>query len=109
MTTITIQKTRNNEYSAICFDGHAGFADSGKDIVCAAVSVLVINMINSVETLTSEVINVMTNEKKGTIICEFNEHPSKEAVLLVDSMILGLKEIEHQYGKKYVKLKIEEV
>ncbi len=109
MTTITIQKTRTSEYSAIHVDGHAGFANYGKDIVCAAISVLVINMINSIETLTTEVINVMTNEKTGTIICEFNEHPSKEAVLLVDSMLLGLKEIEHQYGKKYLKLKIEEV
>jgi hypothetical protein len=30
MTTITIQKTRTSEYSAIHVDGHAGFANMGK-------------------------------------------------------------------------------
>ncbi|WP_286028525.1 ribosomal-processing cysteine protease Prp [Ligilactobacillus agilis] len=31
--------------------GHAGYADSGFDIVCAAVSVLAINTVNSLEQL----------------------------------------------------------
>ena len=31
--------------------GHAGYAEYGQDIVCAAVSVLALNMANSVERL----------------------------------------------------------
>ena len=33
-------------------EGHAGYADYGQDIVCSAVSVLVINCINSIDELT---------------------------------------------------------
>jgi len=109
MTTITIQKTGSNEYSAFRFEGHSGFAESGKDIVCASISVLVINTINSIETLTSDKLEVETNEKKGLISGRFSGHPSMEATLLLDSMLLGLKEIEKQYGKKFIKLKFEEV
>ena len=33
-------------------EGHAGYSEAGTDIVCAAVSVLVINTINAVEMYT---------------------------------------------------------
>ena len=34
--------------------GHAGYDEYGKDIVCAAVSVLTVNMANSVEKFTDD-------------------------------------------------------
>ena len=34
--------------------GHAGYAEEGKDIVCAAVSVLAQNLIQSIEALTGD-------------------------------------------------------
>ena len=42
MTKIVIRKT-NGRYSGFSCSGHAGYAESGSDIVCAAVSVLVIS------------------------------------------------------------------
>ena len=48
MIQITIYKNKKHEYMGFDVDGHAGFDDSGHDIVCAAVSALVINTINSV-------------------------------------------------------------
>ena len=47
--------------------GHAGFDQSGRDIVCAAISILVINTINSIEELAAEKIIVDADEKAGTI------------------------------------------
>ena len=52
MTTITITKTSSDKYRSIECNGHAGFADYGNDIVCAAVSVLTINLINSIDNFT---------------------------------------------------------
>ena len=109
MTTITINKTSSGEYDSFFCIGHTGYAESGSDIICSAISILVINTINSIETLTDEVINVVTDEGNGLIQCEFNEHPSSDATLLVNAMILGITGIEKQYGKKYLKLKIQEV
>ena len=42
MITITVKK-RNGNYLEFVSKGHAGYAEEGQDIVCAAVSVLVIN------------------------------------------------------------------
>ena len=40
----------------ITVDGHAGYAEAGKDIVCAGVTALVENLIDSIEGLTADTI-----------------------------------------------------
>ena len=40
MVQITILKNKQGGYTGFTFKGHAGYAESGHDIVCAAVSVL---------------------------------------------------------------------
>ena len=98
----------NSEYSCIKAFGHAEYDDYGKDIVCAAVSVLVINTANSLEKFTEDLIHAETF-KDGTTEILLKEHPSKEAVLLIDSLILGLDNIRNQYGKKYLSVNYKEV
>ena len=98
----------NNEYSQIKAFGHAEYDDHGKDIVCAAVSVLIINAANSLEKFTNDLIMAETHED-GTTEILLMEHPSKEAVLLIDSLILGLEGIRNQYGKKYLSIDYKEV
>lgn len=89
--------------------GHSGFAGNGKDIVCAAISILVINTINAMERFAEEDMKVTTNEETGFIDCRFNTDLSDKGGLLMDSMILGLSNIADQYGSKYLLLKFEEV
>ncbi len=98
----------NNEYSQIKAFGHAEYDDYGKDIVCAAVSVLIINAANSLEKFTNDLIMAETHED-GTTEILLKEHPSKETVLLIDSLILGLEGIRNQYGKKYLSVDYKEV
>ncbi|MGL5260144.1 MAG: ribosomal-processing cysteine protease Prp [Lachnospiraceae bacterium] len=109
MTTISFYKTRNNEYQKFVCKGHAGFSVAGEDIVCAAISVLVINTINSLELITKEDIKIETDEKSGYISCEFNGTLKDTSIALMDSLVLGLTEINKQYQKKYIKLKFKEV
>ena len=97
MTTIVIYKS-NSQYSGFTCMGHAGFDQSGKDIVCAAISVLVINTINSIEELAAEEIIVDADETAGTIECHFPNEINEKTKLLMASMVLGLKGIEHDYG-----------
>ncbi len=97
-----------NEYSCIKAFGHAEYDEVGKDIICAAVSVLMINTANSLEKFTEDLILAQTHED-GTTEILLKEKPSKEAVLLIDSLVLGLEGIRNQYGKKYLSVEYKEV
>ncbi len=109
MISVVINKNRNNEYVSFSCKGHAGFDDYGKDVVCAAVSMLVINTINSIETLTDCKFDANQDENTGFIKVDFTQAVSKEAALLLDSMILGIEQVSKNYGTSYVKLKYKEV
>lgn len=110
MTKITVYKTKSGEYRKFICDGHAGYAERGEDIVCAAVSALVINTVNSLAEIAKEPIQVESDEEAGRISCSFSGQPLREAsVVLMDSLTLGLSRITAQYGKKHCKLTFEEV
>ncbi len=89
--------------------GHSGYAEAGSDIVCASVSVLVINTINSIERFTQDEIRVEERESDGVIDVRFVKAAGERAALLLDSMVLGLQEVEKQYGNRYLRLHFEEV
>ncbi|QQE77000.1 ribosomal-processing cysteine protease Prp [Alicyclobacillus sp. SO9] len=84
--------------------GHAGFAALGNDIVCAAVSVLATNAINSCEALLKVVPDV--TEEDGDLICVLNNPDSDEIQLLFESMVFGLQQMADEYPR-HVELKVE--
>ena len=90
-------------------NGHAGYADHGQDIVCSAVSVLVINTFNSIERFTDDAFNCEAVEDGGYMSMTFSDDISDRAQLLLDSMLLGLDEIQKQYGDEYISLQYKEV
>ena len=94
MIQITVYQNKKHEYVGFDADGHAGFDESGHDIVCAAVSVLVVNAINSIERFTSDQTSYVSDEDSGSVQFRFQERPSHDAQLLLQSMLLGLEEIE---------------
>lgn len=109
MIDITIIKSKNGEYKRVTCKGHAGFGSAGNDIVCSAISILVINTINSLDALTDTQMAVNSDEEKGLIDCSFSAVPDEKGTLLLDSMVLGLKGVVSEYGGRYLKLKFEEV
>ena len=94
MIRVTIYKTSRHEYTAFDVTGDAEYDDPGKDIVCAAASALVINAVNSVEHFTDDETSCVIDEESGSIALRFSQIPSHDAALLLDSMILGLEEME---------------
>ena len=109
MTKITIYRNENREVERFTCTGHAGYAASGEDIVCAGISILVINTINSIETFTSVPFVCEADEETGDIDFQFTDEISPNASLLIESMILGLKEIQNDYGNKFLVLDFKEV
>ena len=106
MIEISVFK-RNNDTKRITSKGHAYYADKGKDIVCAAVSVLLINTVNSIELYTDDIMEV--KEDDGMLDIRFPNSLSHDAGLLVSALILGLKEIAKEYGSDFITLNFQEV
>ena len=97
-------------YKGFTCMGHAEYARKGKpDILCAAISVLLTNTINSLEKLAGEQFSVVTNEETGFIKCDFKEDLQEKSVLLLDAMVFGLEDLSQTYGRKYLQVNFEEV
>lgn len=109
MTRITIYRNQDNLYTGFDCVGHAGFADAGEDVVCAGVSALVINTINSIDALTKERFSLETEEENGEILFRLDSPSGHDSYLLLQSMVLGLQGIVNQYGNQYIALDFKEV
>lgn len=92
-----------------CFTvkGHANYAGHGQDIVCAAVSVLTINVINSIEALTKDPFTSQVEEESGDVYFSFTDTISTESDILMQSFVLGLSGIEESYGSEYIHTEIK--
>lgn len=88
MITITRGKDR------ITIEGHAGYAPIGQDIVCSAVSALVQTLIQSVEKLTTDVIEY--DMKPGRVHIKW-WNLSSESRTLIDSFFIGVDMISFEY------------
>lgn len=95
MIEVKISETR------ITVDGHAGYADSGKDIICAAVSILTQNLIKSIEDLTND--SISYSMVSGHVDIKY-KNLSERGRLLVDSFFIGICGIANTYGEKYVQI-----
>lgn len=102
---IRVTKYLNNKDEIIGFNssGHADYATKGQDIICSAVSVLVINTINSVDKYTSDIIDYNEDEETGTIDFIIYSNISEKSELLLKSLFLGLQGIQDSYGRQYIK------
>ena len=106
MITITVKK-RKGTYLELISKGHAGYAEEGQDIVCAAVSALIITTVNSLEKFTDDKFDVQ--EKDGFVSIHFRNDLSERGMLLMDSLLLGLTEIAGSYNNRYLTVKVKEV
>ena len=107
MIKITIFKKK----ASVCgyaISGHAGYAIEGKDIVCAAVSVLGINTANAIDALTKTKIQAQAAES-GYLKVMLSDTIDDKAQVLLDAFSLGVQEIYNEYGKTYIHFEFEEV
>jgi len=104
MICITVTES-DGEYISVESNGHAGYAEEGQDIICAAVSALIVNTVNSVETLTEDLII----SEAGDVYFSFPNGYSESTALLVKSLLLGLESIRRDYGAQYLEIAFKEV
>ena len=109
MTKVTIYKNVKKECVGFKVFEHAGFGEAGSDIVCAAISILVINTMNAIEQFTDVDYTQDVDEEECAI--EFKVHkPTKDTTLLLETMVLGLQTLEdNEEYTEYIDLIFEEV
>ena len=76
-------------------------AETGNDIICAAVSALTQGLIHSLEALTEDEITHRLTD--GHIDIKY-ENLSERGELLVDSFFIAVSDIQNTYGKEYVQV-----
>ncbi|WP_409022633.1 ribosomal-processing cysteine protease Prp [Dellaglioa sp. P0083] len=89
--------------------GHADSGEYGQDIVCAAVSVLTINTVNSLTELAKLNPDVEMDEDNGGLMkVKLSESELNDATgqLFLESLVLGLQSIEQNY-QDYIKLTLK--
>lgn len=100
MITATFLYNEGRQITGFTVVGHAGYAQAGSDIVCAAVSALTINTINAIEKLTDS--RVEAAEDEGRLWCRCPDPSGNGIQLLMSACLLGLSSIREQYGSQYI-------
>ncbi len=103
MTEISFYKDSEDQFTGFKCTGHSGYADEGSDIVCAAVSMLTFNFVNSVEKLLGVKTYVEQREEDAYLNVSIEDYNRSDVQLLFRSLLLGIEEIEKNY-KKYLRL-----
>ncbi|MBQ4058074.1 MAG: ribosomal-processing cysteine protease Prp [Lachnospiraceae bacterium] len=108
MITVTVFE-KQEKIVGVQLEGHAEFGKKGRDIVCSAVSILYINLVNSLESFTDDEKELNGSTKINFQNVILKRLPSERAELLFQSFMLGITTIEQKYGKKYIVILNQEV
>jgi uncharacterized protein YsxB (DUF464 family) len=103
MIKANFKRDEQGDIVSVELTGHAMTGEAGHDIVCAGVSALTINTVNSLESLAGyEPIVDMEDDRVGgylyfETIAGLNEEKIQITRILMESLKLGLTEIQNEY------------
>ena len=83
----------NEDFKNLKITGHAGYADKGKDIVCASASSIILSSVNLAIEFNKNV-KFIDDLNKIEITNNTNDENVKK---VFSNMILSLEELERQY------------
>ena len=75
--------------------GHAGFAEEGRDIVCAAVSILTTTCVNALESVAG--VKPEAQAKDGRMAVSLPADAGHDAQVILRSMRQGLSDLAEEY------------
>ena len=92
---------------------HSGFAESGKDIVCAGISCITQTAVLGLENVAKVDCNTQIDPQKGYLSVQIaqndiNSAKFESAQIILRSMLCGLEDLQEQYPK-YLKLEESEL
>ena len=109
MITATFSYDQEDTILSFEITGHAGYADAGEDIVCAAVSVLAIETVNSIEKMANHRMTVKQADEDGGYLfahVQSNVVGKQHEItqILLKHLYLSLQDVHETYPD-YVQLK----
>ena len=103
MIKITIRYQSTGEFASLTSQGHADSAPHGQDLVCAAVSGVLLGGINA---LKGKNFSLKQNENKGILeLRNIGKMESRDSIV-IDTIVLQLQAIERD-NPIYIKISIE--
>lgn len=106
MINIKVVKNKQNIVS-IEITGHSGYAVSGQDIVCAAVSSIAQTLILGLKRVLKVKVDAQVDEDAPYLfvnVAGLLDAQMQQAQILMQTALIGLKEVQTGYTK-YIKIK----
>lgn len=107
--TDVIFKRKDERLIAFKIEGHAGFDDFNRDIICSAISMVSqTTLIGILEVLKVEAEYCIEDGFLSLSLEEKSMDEIEKCQVLLKTMLLGLENIKISYGD-YINVKVEEV
>ena len=110
MITVKIHRSSRDQITGFEISGHAGYAEKGSDIICAAVSAIAYTAVGYFSEKRYGGRKPEYSERDGRMLfraprigAEFPEEQTAAAAVL-EAFRIGIKQIELSYGTKYIKV-----
>lgn len=111
MITVTLHHDENRNVSEFEFSGHAGYDDSGKDLVCAAASTLASGTVNAIYSLANVEPKIVQAQEEGgylkvSLPTDLDEETYKKVQLIIQVMTAQVYTLMNSYGSvgEFIKL-----
>ncbi len=109
MIEVVVNRNETGLVTAFTVKGHAGYDEEGRDIICAAVSAICYTAVGYFDTKRFDGKAPCYKERDGLMLFRTPELTKQEDLLqakgVLDAMVIGLKQVEASYGKKYVRIR----
>ncbi len=105
MTLVSLFKTQDGRLCGYLVDGHTGYAQTGYDIVCSALSFLSITCANALESVADTKPRIQMDEKNGRLRVTLNKGQLTQATdIIMQVFRQGLMDLKDTYPD-YVEIK----
>lgn len=103
------EKLAGGQIIGFSYEGHAGYAEYGQDIVCSAVTAQLMMTYNGLESVMDIPLDLDMDSEGGYFAFSLKDpQDAPRARVLMETLELGLQAI-HQQHEKNITLKKEEV
>ncbi|MEE8885633.1 MAG: ribosomal-processing cysteine protease Prp [Eubacteriales bacterium] len=110
MTKVCFTKNRQGVITGFTAEDHSGYAEAGEDIVCAAVSALVIHTVNSIDRFTDDQTEEEQDEKNAWIRLQIIGEPDEKAELFLKSLEATLADMQqNEFYRDFIEVRYSEV
>ena len=99
-TTVRFYRRSDGALTGYCACGHSGYADAGRDIVCAAISALTQSTLNGLKNILKAPVMFDQDDQQPLIEArltpEATEEQVQKAQILLETLLQGLQAIQRE-------------